>query len=209
MGWWVGGLVGWWVGGLAGWLAFPIVNFCFLFWCSPRLLWWGILLTAHEQRRTPTKEPFSKRGNCRNVFLGIYVRIWRVGWRRCLLIWWLFFACFKAMCQHAKGSLNTVDGGRNAAPPKRPRNDDSPANTNNRWFPIVLKWCRIWSIHSIAGRAKAEFCFFSPMAALVELWFCKCGFNEKPKGRQPYHRFLGHNFRQFLDDPYFRSFDPS
>ena len=41
----------------------------------------------------------------------------------------------------------TVDG-PNAAPPKKPWNDDSPANTNEQWFPIASKWCRISSIHS-------------------------------------------------------------
>ena len=29
--------------------------------------------------------------------------------------------------------------GRNPAPPKKPWNDDSPANTNEQWFPMVLK----------------------------------------------------------------------
>ena len=38
--------------------------------------------------------------------------------------------------------------GRNPAPPKKPWNDDSPVNTNNQWFPMVSKWCRISSIHS-------------------------------------------------------------
>ena len=37
----------------------------------------------------------------------------------------------------------------NPAPPKKPWKDDSPVNTNNQWFPIDSKWCRILSIHSI------------------------------------------------------------
>ena len=27
--------------------------------------------------------------------------------------------------------------------------DDSPVNTNKQWFPMVSKWCRISSIHSM------------------------------------------------------------
>ena len=42
----------------------------------------------------------------------------------------------------------TVDG-RNPAPPQRPWKDDCPVNTNKQWFPIVLKWCKISSIHSM------------------------------------------------------------
>ena len=44
--------------------------------------------------------------------------------------------------------LTTVDG-RNPAPLKKPQNDESPVNTNEQWFPMVSKWCRISSIHSI------------------------------------------------------------
>ena len=29
------------------------------------------------------------------------------------------------------------------------RNRDSPVNANKQWFPMVSKWCRISSIHSI------------------------------------------------------------
>ena len=36
-----------------------------------------------------------------------------------------------------------------SAPPKKPENEDSPINTNQQWFPMVSKWCRILSIHSI------------------------------------------------------------
>ena len=35
------------------------------------------------------------------------------------------------------------------APPKKPWNDDSPVNTNKQWFPMVSKWCRILSMHSM------------------------------------------------------------
>ena len=48
-----------------------------------------------------------------------------------------------------KGS-NTVDG-RNPAPPKTPWNDDSLVNTNKQWLPMVSKWCRILSIHSMGA----------------------------------------------------------
>ena len=45
-------------------------------------------------------------------------------------------------------SGNTVDG-RNPAPPKKPRNDDSLVNTNKQWLSMVSKWCeRIPCIHS-------------------------------------------------------------
>ena len=47
-----------------------------------------------------------------------------------------------------RGPGSTVDG-RNPAPPKKPWNDDSPVNTNKQWFPMVSKWCRVFSIHSI------------------------------------------------------------
>ena len=43
----------------------------------------------------------------------------------------------------------TVDG-RNPAPPKKSWNDDSLVHTNKKLFPLVSKWCRISSIHSIA-----------------------------------------------------------
>ena len=33
-------------------------------------------------------------------------------------------------------------------PPKKPWNDDSPANTSKQCFPVISKWCRISSIHS-------------------------------------------------------------
>ena len=39
--------------------------------------------------------------------------------------------------------------GRNPAPLKKTRNEDSPVNTNVQWFPMISKWCRISSIHSI------------------------------------------------------------
>ena len=45
--------------------------------------------------------------------------------------------------------VHTVDG-RNPTPPKKPWNDDSPVNTNKQWLPMVSKWCRISSIHSMA-----------------------------------------------------------
>ena len=41
----------------------------------------------------------------------------------------------------------TVDG-RNPTPPEKHWNDDSPANTNLYWSPMVSKGCRISSIHS-------------------------------------------------------------
>ena len=47
-----------------------------------------------------------------------------------------------------KARLPTVDG-RNPAPPKNPWNDGSTVNTNKQWFPMVSKWCRILSIHSM------------------------------------------------------------
>ena len=37
------------------------------------------------------------------------------------------------------------------AAPKKPWHDDSPVNTNEKWFPMVSKWCRIVSIHSIVA----------------------------------------------------------
>ena len=46
----------------------------------------------------------------------------------------------------ASVNVHTVDG-RNPAPPKKPWNDDSLVNTNQQWFPMVSKWCRISSIH--------------------------------------------------------------
>ena len=42
----------------------------------------------------------------------------------------------------------TVDG-QNPAPPKKPWNNDSPVNTNKQRFPMVSKWCRISSNHSM------------------------------------------------------------
>ena len=33
--------------------------------------------------------------------------------------------------------------------PRNPRMMTPPANTNKQWFPMVSKWCRILSIHSI------------------------------------------------------------
>ena len=54
--------------------------------------------------------------------------------------------CFKQIAATFP-SQHTVDG-RNPAPPKKPRNDDSPVNTNKQWLPMVSKWCRISSIHS-------------------------------------------------------------
>ena len=45
---------------------------------------------------------------------------------------------------------HTVDGCEiHFAPPKKPGNDNSPVNTRKQWFPMVSKWCRILSIHSI------------------------------------------------------------
>ena len=41
----------------------------------------------------------------------------------------------------------TVDG-RNPAP-KKPWNDDYPVTTHKQWFPWLLRWCRIWSMHSM------------------------------------------------------------
>ena len=34
-------------------------------------------------------------------------------------------------------------------PPEKPGNDDSLVNTNQQWLPMVSKWCRISSIHSM------------------------------------------------------------
>ena len=42
----------------------------------------------------------------------------------------------------------TVDG-HNPAPLKERWKDDSLVNPNKQWFPMVSKWCRISSIHSI------------------------------------------------------------
>ena len=46
--------------------------------------------------------------------------------------------------------LNTVDG-QSPAPPKKPWNDDSPANTNKPWSPMISKWCEMdfATIHSM------------------------------------------------------------
>ena len=43
----------------------------------------------------------------------------------------------------------TVDGPK-PAPPKKPWNGYSFVNTNKQWFPMVLTWCRILSIHSMS-----------------------------------------------------------
>ena len=40
------------------------------------------------------------------------------------------------------------------APPKKPRNDDSPGNTNEHWPSMISKWCRIVSIHSMSSRFR-------------------------------------------------------
>ena len=40
-------------------------------------------------------------------------------------------------------------GGRNSATPKTPCKDDSRVNTNKQRFPMVSKWCRNSSIHSV------------------------------------------------------------
>ena len=53
--------------------------------------------------------------------------------------------------------FDTVDG-RNLAPPNKPWNDDSPVNTNNKSFPMVSKWCRILSIHSMGVVSFARAC---------------------------------------------------
>ena len=44
------------------------------------------------------------------------------------------------------------------APPENFWNDDSLAKANKQWFPMVLKWCKILSIHSIGSRE----CFPGP-----------------------------------------------
>ena len=50
----------------------------------------------------------------------------------------------------------TVDGCEiHFAPPKRPWNEHSPVNTGKSWFPIVSKWCRILSIHSMFADKNA------------------------------------------------------
>ena len=41
---------------------------------------------------------------------------------------------------------HTVDG-RNPAPPKKPWNDDPPANTNKQWFSMISKWCEMDFVH--------------------------------------------------------------
>ena len=59
-------------------------------------------------------------------------------------------ACLLGRAGRAVGGgkgQSAVDG-RNPAPPNW--NDDSLVNTNKQWFPMVLKWCRISSIHSMA-----------------------------------------------------------
>ena len=56
----------------------------------------------------------------------------------------------------------TVDG-RNPAPPKKPWNADSPVSTNQPWFPMVSKWCRISSIHCIASLGEEN-------ATSLETW---------------------------------------
>ena len=45
--------------------------------------------------------------------------------------------------------------GRNPAPPKKPWNGDSPANTNKRWPPMVSTWCRSSSI--LQGHPKHKY----------------------------------------------------
>ena len=46
--------------------------------------------------------------------------------------------------------------GQNPAPPKRPWRNDSPVDTNKQWLPVVSKWCRIMSIHSILTTAASK-----------------------------------------------------
>ena len=55
----------------------------------------------------------------------------------------------------------TVDG-QNPAPPKKPRENDCPVNTNKQWFPVVSKWCRISSTHSITERIPSDTCGAEP-----------------------------------------------
>ena len=85
----------------------------------------------HPQRRLILR-PFDSRA--RGVF-GLKSRGWGTIVLKKQLV--VLFSQLKA----------TVDG-RNPVPPQRPWKDDSPANTNKQWFPMVSKWCRILSIHS-------------------------------------------------------------
>ena len=65
---------------------------------------------------------------------------------------------------------HSVDGPNSAPPkPKNPWNDDSPVNTNEQRLPMVSKWCRISSTHSMS-RAKAW--HFNPLGPLHP---CKTG----------------------------------
>ena len=55
---------------------------------------------------------------------------------------------------------------------RNPLKDDSPVNTSKQWFPMVLRWCRISSIHSLAQSFE---CLRSRRAATwgVRLTVCK------------------------------------
>ena len=49
-------------------------------------------------------------------------------------------------------------------PPEKPWNDDSTVNTNQQWFPVVSKWCRMSSIHSMSAHTSSQlrcFCTFA------------------------------------------------
>ena len=84
-------------------------------------------------------EPCPKRGHqLQEKDTAIFVIHWQAA----------YVTALPVDCLRESITGHTVDG-RNPAPPKRPRNDDYPPNTNKQWFPIVSKWCRISSIHSI------------------------------------------------------------
>ena len=64
------------------------------------------------------------------------------------------------------------------APPKKPWNDDSPVNTNKHWCPMISKWCRISSIHSVP----------SSQNHIVPIWPCVLIGNHQPQvidGHEP------------------------
>ena len=73
---------------------------------------------------------------------------------RCILPGAASRACLKASHFSCRTESAPTMDGRNPAPPKKPWNDDSPANTNKQWFLMVSKWCRISSIHSILLSAQ-------------------------------------------------------
>ena len=90
------------------------------------------------------------------------------------------------------------------APPKKPWNDDSPANTNEQWFPMVLKvvqdfvhpqYCAIYScskkelfqtelVLSRAGSFERD-CIASAAAGKVQSGLLPLIFRPIPRSMQP------------------------